>query len=255
MSLPKSWKEWIIFVVVSLALGVIANAIWAGLAHLALGQTPASAAPPPHMNLLRVAEFVYFVLVAIAGMFLGRYINKRFDLQWKPLYEKVNADYLQADQERTEYREKHTQTANERDQSKAEVERVLASIRKPSFPEHPIPDLRLRIVEMCTELQAFIGRYGPDVITVRQPHETVERFTARLSSLNLKEARIKLTGDYRLNYEKHVVQLRDLIGHHCAKTDEALNKAITLSGQGAGAAENLTIIIERFWELALNTNC
>lgn len=108
---------------------------------------------------------------------------------------------------------------------------------------------------MCTELQAFIGSYGPHVITIRQPQETAEHFTARLSSLNLKEARIKLTSDYRLNYEKHVVQLRDQMGHRCAKTDKALDEAIELSKQGAGAAEKLPVIIERLWVLALEVNC
>jgi hypothetical protein len=202
---------------------------------------------------LTAANIVVTIGLWIILLFsIGRYWKlgkqRKGDTDWKKLY-------LETSEASAEFQKKYAEATNERDQSKAEVERVLASIRKPSFPEHPIPDLRLRIVEMCTELQAFIGRYGPDVITVRQPQEPVERFTARLSSPNFKEARIQLTGDYRLNYEKHVVQLRDQIGLRCAKIDEALDKAITLSGQGAGAAENLTIIIERFWELALNTNC
>ena len=173
---------------------------------------------------------------------------RKGDTDWKQLY-------LEASEASAEFQKKWVEATNERDQSKVEIERVLASIRKPWFPEHPVPDLRLTIVEMCTELQAFIGRYGSDVITTRQPKESVERFTARLSSLSLKEHRIKLTSDYRLNYEKHVLQLRDQIGHRCARTDEALNNAITLSGQGAGAAENLPTIIERFWVLALDVNC
>ncbi len=170
------------------------------------------------------------------------------DTDWQKLY-------LDTNEARAQLQKKYAEAANERDLSKAEVERVLASIRKPSFPEHPIPGLRLRILEMCTELQAFIGRYGSDVITMRQPQETVERFTARLSSLTLKEHRIKLTADYRLNREQSLLQLRDEIAYRCTLTDESLNKAIELSREGTGAAENLTVIIQKLWELALKVNC
>ena len=62
MSLPKSPKEWIVFVTVSLVLGVASCAIWAGIAHLAPGQTPVSGPPPSHTDLFIVAEF--FVLLS-----------------------------------------------------------------------------------------------------------------------------------------------------------------------------------------------
>ena len=221
--------------IVTIALGVVANATWAGILRIS----------PERISLLRLVEFFYFVFVAAVGMFLGRWLSKRFDSQWKILYEKANTDYLEANKDRGEYREKYAEVANELN--------LLKATQRP-LRQHPIPEFRLKILEACVDLQALLGKHGEPVKVTALPDETLDKTMARISTPELRQARIKFVGDYRLNHRPSILQLRDELKARCGISDTELDQAISFAEDGAGSANALEKVIERLWEIARNVN-
>jgi hypothetical protein len=196
-------------------------------------------------SILGYLAFAYFVMRPVAHKTQEQSIATKDATRWKTLYEQSNKDYLEANKDRADFREKYAEAANELN--------LLKAAQKP-LPVHPLPALREKILLKCTELQAFIGGYGPDVMATRREGESVQQFMDRLENTKLKETRIKFTSDYLLNHESSVLQLRDEMGASCAITDDELDRAIEFSRRGAGAAEQLSTVIERFWSLALKVN-
>jgi hypothetical protein len=137
-----------------------------------------------------------------------------------------------------------------------ELERKVAGLRSQIKPlrEHPIPDLRLRILETCTELQAFLGSHGEKVRMDMLPEEDHDAFMSRVNTPERQQARIKFVGDYRRRYRQSVSDLRDEIRQRCAINDEALNTAISFAENGAGAANAVEQAIKRFWDIARDVN-
>lgn len=70
MNIPKSRKDWIVTAFVTIILGVAADAVWAGIAHLSTVRID----PPllPHIRLAPLAQLLYYVFVAMIGVLIGR---------------------------------------------------------------------------------------------------------------------------------------------------------------------------------------
>lgn len=175
------------------------------------------------------------------------------ETDWKYFYEKANKDYLEANRDRAEFREKYAECANEREQLKRELEE-LKKTQKP-LPAHPLPRLREKIVLMCTELQTFLGKHGDKVRTKRRPEDSADQHLARLSSPELKEARVKFSGEYNRLYFQKVMDLQNEIKQFAGIIDHDLERSINLSKIGADSADCLEDAIKKFWEIALNVNC
>jgi len=154
--------------------------------------------------------------------------------------------YLEANAARSEYQQKY-----------ADVENRLLQLQKAHkpLPQHPIPELAERILLECKALQALLGTYGDKVKVRLSPSDSQDTIDARLNDPNLRQTRIKFSGDYRLNHEQLVLRLRDEIRARCAISDDPLEQAISFAKSGtAGTAENVEEIIVRFWDIARNVN-
>jgi hypothetical protein len=242
-SLPNSRKEWCIFVVVTIGLGVVADAIWAAVAHLA----------PARVSVVIVTQIFYFVFIAAIGMLLGRYVTKRFGTQWKTVYEKANKDYLEANKDRTEFREKFAEASNDRNRLTTELD-ALQKAQK-TLPAHPLPALCEKILLTCIELKVFLGEHGDKVKLSKVLGESVEQYNARINLPEPREARIKYVGDYRRRYRQTVIDLRDEIRQRCGISDHRLDDAIYCAEDFAGAADNLEEAVKLFWDIAFRVNC
>jgi hypothetical protein len=163
-----------------------------------------------------------------------------------------NKQYLEENKQRTHFQQEYAIAKNK----VSELERKIAELQgqiKP-LPEHPIPELRLRILQTCRELQVFLGSHGENVKMEKLPEEDHEVFMSRMQTPERKQARIKYVGDYRRTYRQSVLDLRDEIRQRCGINDEALNAAISFAEEGGGAANALEVVIQRFWEIARDVN-
>jgi hypothetical protein len=66
MNIPKSAKDWTFSVLVGIAIGAAANAVWAGIVRFV-----------PRVSLVLSAEVLYFVAVSVAALFVGRFLERR----------------------------------------------------------------------------------------------------------------------------------------------------------------------------------
>jgi hypothetical protein len=72
MNITKSRKDLVITVCVGVLTGVVGDAIWDGLKHFASTHPGIS---PPHVNLQAISQLFFFVLIALAGVFIGRHLE------------------------------------------------------------------------------------------------------------------------------------------------------------------------------------
>ncbi|MGA7080199.1 MAG: hypothetical protein WBQ43_05840 [Terriglobales bacterium] len=143
--------------------------------------------------------------------------------------------------------------------AKAELDRLKAAQPKPS--QYPIPEVRMKILSIVSELQGFLGAHGDEPVPVgvhREPGESREDFLARFRARPtepMMKWRAGFLGDYRQQFKDKVSDLRDEMRSRAHIDDPRLNTAI-------GGAENesnngvaaVNAVIERLWELALKVN-
>jgi hypothetical protein len=72
MNIPNSRKEWIVAVVIAICTGVVGDAIWDGLKRFAATHAGIS---PPHANLPAIFQLLFFILVALVGVFIGKHLE------------------------------------------------------------------------------------------------------------------------------------------------------------------------------------
>lgn len=73
MTIPNSRKELLTVVCLGVLTGIVGDAIWDGLKHLANSQI--GSLPMPHLHLAAVLQLFFFVLVALVGVFIGRHFE------------------------------------------------------------------------------------------------------------------------------------------------------------------------------------
>lgn len=148
---------------------------------------------------------------------------------------------------------------SELEKAKREVNRLIAAQPKPS--QYPIPAVRLKVLEMVSELQGFLGAHGEEPrppAVHKEPGESNEDFLARYRGRPTEPMlkwRARFLGDYRQQFKDKVSDLRDEMRSRAHIDDPRLNTAI-------GGAENesnngvaaVNAVIERLWELALKVN-
>jgi len=230
-----------------------------------------SNAPTLTKHLPQVGGWIHYVplaLLTLAGLswLYGSFRRKRLQSSHilpraKPLENEMAKDttdwrklYLETNEEKVKFQEQFAECSNELRLTKTKLQELQAA-QKP-LPAHPVAGLRLKILETCTELQAFMSKHGDNVKVRRSPDEPEDVVQSRVNDLHLREARIKFTGDYRLNHGDTVDRLRNEIKQRCGISDAKLDDAIQFAHSGgAGSAEALTTVIERFWILALGVNC
>jgi hypothetical protein len=74
MNIPKSRKDWIVTLFTAVVLGIVANALWAGIMHLA--NTHVDPPPLPHLHVSAIAQSFYYIFVALIGIFIGRNLTR-----------------------------------------------------------------------------------------------------------------------------------------------------------------------------------
>jgi len=74
MNIPNPRKDLIIAVCVAVLTGVVGDAIWDGIKHLA--STRAGGLPLPHAALREMFQLAYFVAIGLVGVFLGRRLER-----------------------------------------------------------------------------------------------------------------------------------------------------------------------------------
>jgi hypothetical protein len=136
---------------------------------------------------------------------------------------------------------------------KGEIDRLKAAQSKQ--PTYPIPTLRLRVLEMCSELQGFKSAHGhePEKPNRKLP-ETQEEFLQRYHQHQQDKIRwgAKFAGDFRLQLLDRILHLRDEVLAKAHIDDLELNTSIeTAANDSTGNADAVERIIARFWTRAL----
>lgn len=140
-----------------------------------------------------------------------------------------------------------------------EVDRLNASLPKQS--KYPIPNVRLKILSIVSELQGFLGEHGeelrpPDIH--KEPGESNDDFLARFRARPMEPVmkwRAKFLGDYRQEFKDKVSRLRDEMRSRAHIDDSRLNIAIDRAeNERNDCVVAVQEVIERFWELALKVN-
>lgn len=140
-----------------------------------------------------------------------------------------------------------------------EIDRLKAALPKQS--QYPIPEVRLKILSIVSELQGFLGEHGeeprpPEVHKElgEENEDFLVRFRARPIEPMMKW-RAKFLGDYRQEFKDKVSRLRDEMRSRARIDDSLLNIAIDRAenerNDGVAAVQG---VIKRFWELALKVN-
>jgi hypothetical protein len=141
----------------------------------------------------------------------------------------------------------------------SEADRLKAAQPKPV--QYPIPEVRLKILSIVSELQGFIGEHGdeprPSDIH-KKPGESDQDFLARFRAVPtepMMKWRAKFLGDYRQKLKDKVSNLRDEMRSRAHIDDSRLNTAIMgAENESDYGATAVKAVIERFWELALKVN-
>ena len=119
---------------------------------------------------------------------------------------------------------------------------------------YPIPQLRLKVLSLCSELQGFLGQHGQEPKVERQLPESADTFTQRWRT-TVMPWRAKFIGDYRLKFGDSVPRLRDEIRVWAGIDDFALNASIEKAEKDPnGNMQAVEGIVNRFWDLALEIN-
>jgi hypothetical protein len=141
----------------------------------------------------------------------------------------------------------------------SEIQRLTSEIRQlkssqPAQSQYPIPQLRLKVAAMCSELQGFLGQHGQEPKVERQTQESEVEFSQRWRNI-VMPWRAKFLGDFRLKFGDSVPRLQDEIRVRAGIDDFVLNNLITKAANDPNgnvkAVEDLT---RRLWDLALGIN-
>jgi len=122
---------------------------------------------------------------------------------------------------------------------------------KPS--QYPIPALRLKVFEICSALQGFLGTYGEEPKVERQLPESQEDFTKRFRE-TVPPWRAKVNGNFRLTFGESIPRLRDEIsaraGTNMSFLDVAINGASTNVNHPVEAINKLLKTLQEMaWEV------
>lgn len=135
--------------------------------------------------------------------------------------------------------------------SPVKVEPVEA-LPKPS--QYPIPNLRLEVLSMVSELQGFLGEHGDDPGVTRRTGES----TADMALRYFKEGhpwKATFIGDYRLRFADSIPNLRDELRLRTGISDNELNQAIeTAANNEEDSCKAVKNITDRLWTLGRNVN-
>jgi hypothetical protein len=136
---------------------------------------------------------------------------------------------------------------------------TVESVATPSKPsQYPIPDLRLRVLAMCSELQGFMATHAHEPEKPeRELPETNEQFLPRYRQHQQDKIRwgTRFAGDFRLQLLDRVSHLRDEMLAKAHINDFDLTAAIeTAANDHTGNADAVERIIARFWTRACEIN-
>ena len=134
----------------------------------------------------------------------------------------------------------------------SEIQQLKGAQPKPS--QYPIPQLRAKVLVLCSELQGFLGEHGQEPKVERQLPEPPEAFQQRWRS-SVPPWKAKFVGDYRLKFGDSVPRLRDEIRVRAGLDDAFLNAAIDRAANDPNAnVKAVEEVIKRFWDMALGIN-
>jgi len=116
---------------------------------------------------------------------------------------------------------------------------------------NPIPELRLRVLSLCSELQGFLATHGTEPRVESQPPESQNPF----SRAGAMPWRAKFIGDYRLKFLESVPKMRDEIRVRAGMDSQFLNIAIeTAANDPNGNVSAVRNLIKILWDMALEIN-
>lgn len=119
---------------------------------------------------------------------------------------------------------------------------------------HPIPDLRLKVISMVSELQGFLGEHGEEPKVARIPSSSDQEHMRQWMDVVLPW-RAKFVGDYRLRFGDSVPRLQNEIRARTGIDDFALNASIHNANHDPnGDVKSVQTIATRLWDLALAIN-
>jgi hypothetical protein len=121
-----------------------------------------------------------------------------------------------------------------------------------------IPDLRLKIVLMCVDLQNFLSRHGDEPVVSRLQVgislEDTQEYLNRFRSI-VEPWRVKFIGEYCLQFGESLPKLRDEMRARASIDDADLNHSIDLAATNRVSSHSaVKTIIAKLWELAIGVN-
>jgi hypothetical protein len=159
------------------------------------------------------------------------------------------------DKPRTIQRTEHGRLVLPEDSAIEWLEKQMQQLKavQPKPPQHPVPQLRMKIVEMVSELQGFLGAHGEEPRD-RKLGESAEDWKRR-NDAEVAPWRARFIGEYRQQFGNRISDLQDEIRARAHLNDAELDAHI----RGAAVNPNiccfaLTKITETLWELGLKVN-
>jgi len=125
---------------------------------------------------------------------------------------------------------------------------------QPALSPYPIPDLRLKVLSVVSELQGFLGLHGQAPKVERQQSESQEEFQQRWRSI-VMPWRAKFIGDYSVKFGDALPHLRDEIRLRAHIDNYVLNAAIEKAANDPnGNIKGVEDVIKQLWDMALGIN-
>jgi hypothetical protein len=142
----------------------------------------------------------------------------------------------------------------------SELEKTKAELRalkdaQPKSSPYPVPELRMKVVALVSDLQGFLGQYGQEPRLERRPSESDTDYLTRWMSGPTPPWRAKTAGNYRLTLDGSVRRMQDEIRARTGINDLELDAAIGKTANDVNhCVEAIDEIIRRLWSLALRIN-
>ncbi len=125
---------------------------------------------------------------------------------------------------------------------------------RPKPSQYPIPSLRLKVLEMVSELHGFLGAHGQEPEIERELPEASGEFMRRWRSV-VDPWRAKFRGDYRIQFGESVPRLRDEILSRAAIDDWELNAAIEKAANDPNhTVQSVAQLAKRLYDLGYLIN-
>jgi len=178
--------------------------------------------------------------------------HERLVLPEDPEAEKAKRLCLEENRKRTEFQQEYAIAAGRVKQ----LEGMIEGLKKRLLPDsqYPIPDLRLKVVAMVSELQGFLGAHGQEPELTKLPGETDMHFMNRARDV-LMPWNAKFLGNYRVTFRDSVPRLRDELLSRTGIYDCQLNNFIEQADKDPnGNVRAVQGIVNRLWDLALAIN-